>query len=247
MTIAMPDSINVDQLPPGYPAYLGYVDGNWPTAAALKAKFPGAHILTLTVLGGSEVADGCDCETGDLTPESSIEWAAWRLVVDSADHPVIYASASTMNGAILPGLTAEGIDRSRVRLLSAHYGQGAHICGPRTCGLVTVDCDGTQWTDKFGWPNIDMSVLRDDFFGTAPQPTWQEIMMQQLPTLQQGATGAAVRTVQGLCVARNHMITVNGVFNPVTEAAVKNIQANANITVDGIVGPQTWPVLMGIA
>ena len=41
MTLVMQDSIDVSHLTPGADAYLGYVDGRWPTFDALKARFPG--------------------------------------------------------------------------------------------------------------------------------------------------------------------------------------------------------------
>jgi len=169
MTIAMPDSIYPQNLPPGYPAYLGYVDGRWPTAPVLHSKFPGAHIVALTVIGNTLDADGCDIEPQDLSPASGAAWAARKLGAAPASRPVLYASASTM-GSVLGELAARRIHRASVRLLSAHYGAGEHICGPATCGLVSVPMDGTQWTNSYPGLNgsrIDMSVLIDGFFGTA--------------------------------------------------------------------------------
>ena len=39
-------------------------------------------------------------------------------------------------------------------------------------------------------------------------------------------------------------ITIDGNFGPRTEEAVKNVQRFFKITVDGIVGPQTWRTLI---
>lgn len=78
------------------------------------------------------------------------------------------------------------------------------------------------------------------------EPEWQVSMMQALPELQNGASGASVRTVQGLCVARGHSIAVDGAFGPQTEAAVKAVQSAAKVSVDGVVGPETWPALLGV-
>lgn len=247
MTIAMPDSIFPELLPDGYPAYLAYVDGRWPTAAAVAARFPRAHILTLTVLGGTAKADGCDCESGDLTPPAAVQWVADQLAAGN-DRPVLYASASTMNGGIVHALTSLAI-RPKVRLLSAHYGQGPHICGPHTCGLVTIDMDGTQWTDAYNGDGgqVDMSMLNDDFFN--PPPTWTETIVQALSIVKQGDTGARVKTVQGLCNARGGQgtpLVIDGVFGWRTQGAVEILQADAKITQDGIVGMETWPVLLGL-
>jgi hypothetical protein len=75
-------------------------------------------------------------------------------------------------------------------------------------------------------------------------PPWQERLMQALPTITIGATGTAVRTVQGLCSARGQVTIIDGVFGPATASAVKAVQASTGITADGVVGPVTWPVLI---
>lgn len=257
MTLAMPDSTNVNSLPAGYPAYLGYSDGNWPTAKALYAMFPDAMLVILTVAGGPaahgvRVAPGTDVEPMDLTAAQGAAWASGH-----AGRPVIYASVQGEPGYgmhdVLAELRAHGIPRTAVRLLSAHYGDGPHICGPDSCKLIGTEMDGTQWTDTWivttlpRGPIIDMSMLADDFFGAAPQ-TETERLVTELGTVRQGMTGAAVRTVQGLCNARqSHMLAIDGVFGPETLAIVRSIQFGHALTVDGIVGPQTWPVLLGVA
>ena len=169
MTLAMPDSVTVADLPPGYDAYLGYADGKWPTATALRARFPKAHLVILTVKPGSPVtgADGCDIEPGDFDDGDALDWVLRKLAADPASRPVLYASVSEMPG-VLSLLEAHGVDRDRVRVLTAHYGAGAHICGPATCKQLGVAADGTQWTDAYhlpGGPSFDMSMLNGLFFG----------------------------------------------------------------------------------
>lgn len=249
MTLTMADSITPGNLPPGYDAYLGYTDGRWPDFQAEVQRFPGAHIVGLTVLGGNDVADGCDIENGDLSPQSGAAWIAGRIAA-GAHRPIAYASVSAMPSLLIE-LAARGIARASVRLLSAHYGAGEHICGPGTCGLVHIPMDGTQWTDAApgaGGAAIDASVLADDFFGAAPHPTtWQETMMQALPVLKQGASGGGVRTVQGGLCARFYPVAIDGVFGAKTDAAVRQLQQHRGLTVDGVVGPKTWPALMDVA
>jgi peptidoglycan hydrolase-like protein with peptidoglycan-binding domain len=96
---------------------------------------------------------------------------------------------------------------------------------------------------------LDQSLLLDNFFGTpaaAPAVNSTEALVQQLPTLKQGASGTFVRTVQFQCGERGHKVTVDGAFGPATLAAVKACQATAKIAQDGVVGPATWPVLLGV-
>lgn len=252
VTLAMPDSADVANLPAGYDAYLGYADGRWPTAVALAAKFPVAHRVILTVTGATLEADGCDVENGDLTIKGGADWARRKLAVEPGFRPVLYASVSTMP-TLIGRLSDVGILRSRVRLHSAHYGWAGgirgsvHICGPATCAWPGVPpMDGTQWTSTYPGVNgaaIDMSLLEDGFFGL----TWTERLVQQLPVVRVDDSGEAVRTVQGALCARNHLVAIDGVFGWQTQGAVSALQRNAGIHVDGVVGPQTWPVLLGIA
>lgn len=63
------DSITVEAMPSDPKAiYLGYVDGQWPTFAAVKARFPHNVVLSVTTTGFTK-ADICDVEQGDATPE----------------------------------------------------------------------------------------------------------------------------------------------------------------------------------
>jgi peptidoglycan hydrolase-like protein with peptidoglycan-binding domain len=64
------------------------------------------------------------------------------------------------------------------------------------------------------------------------------------PTIAPGATGDAVRRLQrALRRTPNPRITVDGVFGPTTETAVKEFQQGAGLVVDGVVGPLTWAAL----
>jgi hypothetical protein len=80
-----------------------------------------------------------------------------------------------MNSEILPVLSDAGIARDMVRLWTAHYDIGEHICGPASCGALSINADGTQWT-----PNavvngatlvLDQSFLLENFFTTDPTVT----------------------------------------------------------------------------
>lgn len=125
------------------------------------------------------------------------------------------------------------------------YYWGAEWNGDKV--LIAND-DGTQYANDAQW---DLNIFRPGlpFWDTAPAPvptTWQEHMMQQLPTVQHGAAGATVRTIQGLCNARGYGIKIDGIFGTATMTAVSGVQQVWGVPVDGIVGPKTWPVLLGI-
>lgn len=61
--------------------------------------------------------------------------------------------------------------------------------------------------------------------------------------LKRGSKGAAVRELQTLLNARGRSLNVDGDFGPATEAAVRAFQEQRGLTVDGIVGKQTWAAL----
>jgi peptidoglycan hydrolase-like protein with peptidoglycan-binding domain len=66
------------------------------------------------------------------------------------------------------------------------------------------------------------------------------------PTISEGATGPTVRWAQYLLVRRTMSDNqIDGIFGPVTKAAVEQFQSDSHLTVDGIVGPNTWAALGG--
>lgn len=169
MPLRMLDSVTVANLPPGADAYLGYVGGFFETWPALRARFPRARLVS-TAISAGEDAECCDREPGDLDVSQIPGWVR-RQLARGVHRPIVYSSAANM-GACLHALTTAGIARSQVRLLSAHYAAGQHICGPRTCdypGCPPVD--GTQWRDNApgtGRSKVDESMLADDFFSAPP-------------------------------------------------------------------------------
>lgn len=85
-----------------------------------------------------------------------------------------------MASNILPVLDQAKIARADVRLWSAHYGFGEHICGPSSCGLVPIEMDGTQWTNTALGRNLDQSSLLENFFTTSPLSTEAELQSGNL-------------------------------------------------------------------
>jgi CHAP domain/Putative peptidoglycan binding domain len=76
---------------------------------------------------------------------------------------------------------------------------------------------------------------------------WTEAIVNKLPQVSKGDTGEHVESVQGLLLARSHPeVAVNGRFDDTTEAAVKAVQKWGGVTADGVVGPDTWPVLLRV-
>jgi len=65
------------------------------------------------------------------------------------------------------------------------------------------------------------------------------------PTIQTDSTGDDVRRLQRILVMMKSFGPegIDGIFGPKTEEAVRGFQESATITVDGIVGPETWGAL----
>jgi N-acetyl-anhydromuramyl-L-alanine amidase AmpD len=64
------------------------------------------------------------------------------------------------------------------------------------------------------------------------------------PIVQYGQSGERVKTVQYLLRARGYSLVADGIFGSGTESAVKSFQTSRSITSDGVVGAQTWEVLI---
>jgi hypothetical protein len=77
---------------------------------------------------------------------------------------------------------------------------------------------------------------------------WTEAMVKKLPMLSRGATGEHVETLRALLLARSHpeIGTLQGPFDDKVEAAVRATQKWGGVDDDGVVGPQTWPVLLRV-
>lgn len=132
---------------------------------------------------------------------------------------------------------------------------------------------GTVWTVAFGTPGVDVQLTEDlteapnAIYARGVQPdgyawaNWfypgQLATQPAYPnsdagnTISPGETDADTDSGDGVSHVQQRInqlnltsdVTVNGVYDAATEAAIRSIQAKSGITVDGIVGGQTWNVL----
>ena len=82
--------------------------------------------------------------------------------------------------------------------------------------------------------------------GVVGKVTWINIdeADQSHPVLKTGSAGLPVRRLQSRMSAVGYNTGgVDGRFGAVTAAAVKKLQQDFNLGVDGVVGPQTWNVV----
>lgn len=90
-----------------------------------------------------------------------------------------------------------------------------------------------------------------DQVGTRTYRPSSDVQYLKVPNvyLRQGNTGPCVRYAQSLL--SSHLGApgsgfVDGIFGPTTKRYVQTFQRNADLAVDGIVGPNTWYWLMTI-
>ena len=136
---AMYDSVDVDQIPGNATHVAGYVNGKWPTVAALRARFPHAKVLTIAVTANAD-AECLDVETGDATPAQAPAWVK-RQQARGVKHPKIYANRSTMP-TVWAALQAAGIKRDEVKLWVADWTGQPHL---------PAGYDACQWISTAGY------------------------------------------------------------------------------------------------
>lgn len=92
-------------------------------------------------------------------------------------------------------------------------------------------------------PSFDMNEFRAQVAailgGTAPVPApIPAIDSHDRPTLRRGARGDLVKIIQ-----KKVNVDTDGIFGPITEAAVRRFQRDRDLVPDGIVGPLTWAAI----
>lgn len=138
----MYDDIEVANYPANPEVVAGYVNGSWPTALGLPARFPGVPLVTIDVNGSRPDADVLDMEWGDATPDMCPPWTQQHRGVT----PVIYCSTSRVQ-EVLDAFAAQAA--TLPMFWTAHYTGVAHLCDA-SCGLPPLAQGrvvATQWAD----------------------------------------------------------------------------------------------------
>lgn len=76
--------------------------------------------------------------------------------------------------------------------------------------------------------------------GIVGSQTWPALIVQ----VSAGASGDAVRAVQSQVHSRSGWLTIDGILGAETESAIRFFQEDIGLSVDGVVGPDTWNALV---
>ena len=185
------------------------------------------------------------------------QWKAWFPVLSSEDKQSdeaiqygnkLYSQFEELNDDLQAEVLAAGKPTLRYK------SSGINVEELQT--LLNVSVDG-----KFG-PQTETAVktfqkangLVDD--GIVGRLTWTALLQKKPvaipkpptpkvkpvttthPTIRQGSSGSAVTELQNFL-----QITADGKFGSQTKSAVEAFQLENDLTVDGVVGPNTWAVI----
>jgi peptidoglycan hydrolase-like protein with peptidoglycan-binding domain len=217
-------------------------------------------------------ADILDVEAGAATVPDCPWWAK-RALADFRNakrpgqrSPAIYMSAANVS-AVVNSLITGGVT-SGVGLFVANWSlTEAQALADVLAASGPFPVVGIQFTDAGPY---DVSVFRADWLANqsgkpkpapvpspSPIPAWQEKIMNTLPVLAEGAQDEPghvffVGRMQALVAEYGRITNLaaaacqesTGVFDAATKTAVQAVQEHAHLTQDGVVGKDTWSVLI---
>lgn len=170
---------------------------------------------------------------------------------DAAVYAAIATAESRLDLTVINDTPADG-DYSAGMYQINYFGQ---LYGPRTARFGTpaqliaggltaqsraaVEIGAGGFTPWSTFTNGDYLPYLNGYSPPAGAPAGGGVP----PTLQEGSTGPFVVQLQNDLNKLGYALAADGVFGPVTRAAVVAFQVSARITVDGVVGPQTWQAL----
>ena len=107
--------------------------------------------------------------------------------------------------------------------------------------------DGRSTSNYDSTASWGIAEIDDDPAPTPPKPSQPTTKLgDKMPTTKRGNRGHAVKVLQATLGIWGWKVSVDGIFGPQTEKALKAFQNKHASPVDGIAGPITWNALLGI-
>lgn len=119
-------------------------------------------------------------------------------------------------------------------------------------GLFYARAGLYQYAAPSGMPGVDLDAEASSFAGfqtasiNPSEPLHRRILA--LPVLRLGNTGDNVKLLQTCLqvVMKNQTVAIDGVYGPITQTAIRQIQHFWHLVADGIAGPQTDKVIANL-
>ncbi|QKZ21718.1 peptidoglycan-binding protein [Streptomyces chartreusis] len=162
-----------------------------------------------------------------ITDDGVVEMQTWGAITKLAPRPGDAGTPTLRKGS-------QGVAVMRLQQLLSE----------RTPDLAPIAVDGDFGPITDGRVREFQRRTKITVDGLVGPQTWGSLFHD--PALQQGSQGPAVMRLQRLLNERTPdlaPIAVDGDFGPITDGRVREFQRRTNITVDGLVGPQTWEAL----
>lgn len=137
-----------------------------------------------------------------------------------------------------------GLQRGDILLCSSHT---AFYCGNGKIVHASIDENG-QTVGKTPGDQTGREICITNYYNKPWTGVYrlESLITVQLPQLRRGSKGNYVQTLQILLNGRGYNCgEADSDLGPKTEKAIKELQSDKKIEVDGIVGPDTWSRLLG--
>lgn len=181
------------------------------------------------------------------TPDSEPAYKSVQDVAVSGLYMVCPESGSIDTMPDLPGVCVFMADMSHV---GVYVGDGWVVeATGHARGVVKSKLAGRGWGlwGKPRWISYEAAATPAQPEQTATQATASTLNVTSLPLLCFGNKSEAVRAAQALLALRGYPCSnggADGEYGAATKASVVKYQAVSGLEVDGIIGPNTWNMLI---
>ena len=177
---------------------------------------------------------------GTMYHGSNTMWNSW-----CTSKGELRNGARTDGHPLKPGTAVFTYNKTKKKRghVGLYVGDGIVIEAQGTkAGVTTSKITDTRWVEWGELKGVDYS-------GAEPAPDPAPVPVDPVkPTIRRGSNGEYVKELQTMLTGRGYSVGKTGIdgdFGKATEAALREFQKDAGLTVDGICGPQTWEALDG--